>query len=171
MRKIFAVLMLVGMLAALLCACGEENNTPASVSTTVNAKYEDNVAKRFADSFETDGNDNTTYEFTGEQYNRYTAEHNNILSADMMEIVSKNHPKGTVEFVTIEEDKKAVLVGTHEGMYDSKIAEEEAPVLAEYGFKYFQNLQTPINDIRVVYIEANDPSHTTEFASFEYSAK
>lgn len=171
MRRVFAVLMLIGILAALLCACGEDNNTPATVTTTVQTKYEDNVAKRFADTFNIEDDGTTVYEFTGDQYNRYTAEHNNILSADMMEIVSKNHPKGSVEFVTIEEDKKAVLVGTHEGKYDAKIAEEEAPTLAEYGFKYFQNLQDPIDSIRVVYIEANDPSHTTEFASFEYSAK
>lgn len=177
MKRVFAVLTLVCMLAALLCACGEDKNNNSNnsnnnnaVTTTVKTKYEDNVAKRYADSFKTT-DDGTVYEFSGDKYKRYTSEHNNILSAEMTEIAVKNHPKGSVEFVTIEEDKKAVVVGTHEGKYDSKIAEEEAPTLAEYGFKYFQGLMEPVNTIRVVYVEANDPTHETEFASFEFTAK
>lgn len=169
MKRLFALLTVVAVLAALLCACGE-NSSSAEVTTSVKSEYKDDLATQFADKITTDDNGNTVYEFSDEQYKRYTDQHNNTLSAQLTKIVAKNHPNGFGEFVYMDEEKKAVLIGTHKDLYDEKIAQEEAPEIAEFGFKFFQNLKTPVDTIRVVYIEANDPTHNTEYGSFEFSA-
>ncbi len=173
MKKTFALILAVAMLATLLCACGgdkkAEPTEAAVVTTTVKAEYDDGVAEKFAQKTTKDENGNNVYEFTEDQYNDYAYQHKNIVSSDIKDFIAGNHPKGYGEFVTIDEKKHAVLIGIHEGEYDEEIAKEEAPKAAEYGFKFFQNLQTPVSSIRVIYIDANDISHNTEFGSFEFT--
>lgn len=173
MKRIFAILLAVCMLAALLCACGDDEKKSGTdtVTTTVKAQYADDVAGKYAKAATVDEAGNEVYEFTEEQYQRYTKAHDNTLEAELMTFVAGNHPDGFGPFVSIDQEKQAVLIGTFEGMYDAKIAEKEAPEVAKYGFRFFQNLQAPVDTIRVVYIDANDPTHNTEYASFEFTAE
>ncbi|MCR5690469.1 MAG: hypothetical protein K6G71_09495 [Clostridiales bacterium] len=166
MKRLFALILAVAALAALLCACGESKST---VTTTVNSKYDDGYAKPYASNTKLDENGNTVYEFTEDQYKDYTQDHNNSLSKDMQKDVAAKHKDAYGEFIYINEDKKAVIVGIHEKEYKEKTAQEEAKLISEYGFKYFQNLQTPVNTISVIFCNANNQAE--EYGRFEFTAE
>jgi len=168
MKRIIALVLAVLMLTVLLCACGEKQKA-TTITTKVAAEYDDGYAKSYANSITKDDDGNTVYEFSEEQYDDYRHEHNNVLSADIQKDLAAAHDTSYGEYAYINEDKQAVIVGVHEGKYNEEESKEEAKSLAEYGFKYFQNLQTPVNTIKVIYANANDQSQ--EFGSFEFTAE
>ena len=49
------------------------------------------------------------------------------------------------------------------------ILKTESAAAAEYGFKYFQSLQTPVSTIHVIYCDANNQD--TVFGTFDYTAE
>ena len=171
MKRFFAIALVIMMIAALLCACGESNSskTTENVTTTVNAKYDDGYATNYASNSSTDENGNKVYEFTGEQYDKYTENHKNTVANDIQSQFVSNHEKSWGEYVYINEDKKAVIVGIHEGEYDEKTAKDEADKAAEYGFKYFQSLKEPVSEIKVIFCNAGDQNNI--YGSFDYTAE
>ena len=170
MKRIFALILAAAMLTALFCACGNDSGkTGGTVTTTVKAKYDDGYAKQYADSTKTDENGNTVYEFSGDKYDNYLKSHNNTVSKNIQQEIGAKHDKSYGEFVYLDNDRKAVVVGIHEGKFDEKVAKEEAKSAAEDGFKYFQSLQTPVDTISVIYCNANDQSQV--FGTFEFTAE
>ncbi len=166
MKRIIAIVLTALVLTALLCACGQKN---AVVTTSVAEKYDDGYAKAFADSSSQSEDGKTVYQFNEEKYEDYRHDHNNVLSSDMSKQVAKTHGSDYGEYVYINEDKQAVIVGVHTEKYKEDEAKAEAPELAEYGFKYFQNLQNPVNTIKVIYANANNQSE--ELGVFEFTAE
>lgn len=167
MKRFFALALAIIVLAAVLCACGDKST--GSVTTTVAAKYDDGYAENYASSASTDDSGNKVYEFSAPQYDSYTQNHKNTLAADLQSEVAANHEPGYGEYIYMNDEKKAVMVGIHEGEYDPATAEAEAASIAEKGFVYFQNLETPVNTIRVIYCDAGDQS--VEYGSFEFTAE
>ena len=167
MKRIFAMILAVVMTASLLCACGEKK--PETVSTSVKADYDDGYASRYAQTVTKDDSGNTVYEFTQSQYDAYTHDHRNTVSAEIRDKIVENHSKDYGEFVYINAEKKAVMIGIHKDEYDAETAAKEAPAAAEKGFAYFQNLLEPVDSIRVIYCDAGDQS--VEYGSFEFTAK
>lgn len=172
MKRFFALILAVMMIAAVLCACGGSGD----VKTTVPSKYDDGFADAYAKSTSTDSNGNKVYEFTKDQYDNYTKKHKTTLDSEVTKELAKLHPTSTAdqkvpygEFVYINEEKQAVVVGVHTESYDEATAKEEATMLAEYGFKYFQNLKEPVNSIKVIYCDANNQE--TVCGTFEYTAE
>lgn len=172
MKRFFALLLAVMTIAAVLCACGGSGD----VKTSVPSKYDDGVAGTFAKSTTTDSNGNKVYEFTNEEYNKYTQKHKSTLDAEVTKKFAELHPTSTEdqkvaygEFVYINEEEKAVKIGVHTETYDEATAKEEAPIAAEYGFKYFQNLKDPVDTIKVIYCDANNQK--TVFGTFEFTAE
>lgn len=171
MKRFFALLLAVMMIAAVLCACGD-----SGVKTSVPEKYDDGFAKDYASSTSTDSNGNKVYEFTGDKYDEYIKRHKTSLDADVTHEIAQLHPSSTDdqatpygEFVYINDEKKAVIVGVHTGQYDEATAKEEAKIAAEYGLKYFQNLKEPVNEIKVIYCDANNQE--TVFGTFDFKAE
>ena len=171
MKKIFAIILALALITVLFCACGNNNNsaTGNKVTTTVEAKYDDGYATKYASSSSTNNEGNKVYEFTEEQYKSYQENHKNSVASDIQNVYVSKHDKNYGEYVYINEEKKAVLVGIHEGEYDEATAKEEAKAAADYGFKYFQSLQNPISTIKVIYCNAGDQSK--EYGSFEFTAE
>ena len=167
MKRIFALVLAVALIGALLCACGGKSG--GSVTTSVSSKYDDGYASKYASSTSTDENGNTVYEFTDEQYDSYLTNHKNSLGADIQKDIAEQHDETYGEYAYINDEKTAVIVGVHEDEYSEETAKKEAPIAAEYGFKYFQNLQTPVNSIKVIYCDANDQNKI--FGTFEFTAE
>lgn len=159
------------MIAALFCACGNNNNGAASgtVTTTVNAKYDDGYATNYASKTSTDENGNKVYEFSGKKYDDFKENHKNTVANDIQNQFVSKHDKNYGQYVYINDDKKAVIVGLNEGEYDEKTAAEEAVTAAEYGFKYFQNLQQPVSSIKVIYCNAGNQNQI--YGSFDFTAE
>ena len=167
MKRFFAIALVIVTIAALLCACG--NKTNGNVQTKVSSKYDDNYAGSYASSVKTDENGNKVYEFSSSQYDTYTQNHKNSLGADLQEEIAKNHEGKFGEYAYINDEKKAVIIGIHEDEYDEASAKTESAAAAEYGFKYFQNLQTPVDSIKVLYVDANEQNKI--YGSFDYSVE
>lgn len=171
MKRFFALLLAAMMIAAVLCACGNSGD----VKTTVPSKYDDGFADSYAKSTSTDSNGNKVYEFTKDQYDDYTKKHKNSLDAEVTKEIAGLHPSTDDqkvpygEFVYINDEKQAVMVGVHTESYDEATAKEESAMAAEYGFKYFQNLKEPVDTIKVIYCDANNQD--TVFGTFEYTAE
>ena len=169
MKRLFAIILAAAMLAAVLCACGKKQDTTGgTVTTTVTAKYDDGYAKQYASSSTADQSGNIIYQFSGDKYDSYKSSHNNTLSKNIQQEIAKKHEKNYGEYVYINEEKKAVIVGIHEKEYDEKIAKEEAAIASEYSFRYFQNLQTPVDTINVIYCNANNQDEV--YGSFAFTA-
>ena len=171
MKRIFAFALIIAMIAALLCACGDsgKTSTGGTVTTTVNAKYDDGYATNYASKTSTDENGNKVYEFSGNKYDEYKENHKNTVSNDIQQQYVSNHDKNYGQYVYINEDKKAVIVGLNDGEYDEATAAEEAKTAAEYGFKYFQNLQQPVSSIKVIYCNAGNQDQI--YGSFDFTAE
>lgn len=171
MKRIFALLLAVMMIAALLCACG--GSSTGDVKTTVPSKYDDGYANSYSKSNSTDNDGNKVYEFTDDKYEDYTKDHKNSLGSDLMKELGTLHEstgdEAYGEYAYINEDKKAVIVGVHTDKYDEATAKEESAMAAEYGFKYFQNLKEPVDTIQVIYCDANNQD--TVLGSFEFTAE
>lgn len=164
MKRIFALALAVVMIGALLCACGSK-----TIKTTVDAKYDDGYAADYASSTAKDDNGNVVYEFSGDKYDSYLNDHKNSLSADIQKDIAGQHEGSYGEFAYINEEKQAVIVGVHDNEYNEETAKKEAASAAEYGFRYFQNLQTPVDAIKVIYCDANNQE--TVFGTFEFTAE
>ena len=170
MKRIFAFILAVLMITAVLCACGKSGE----VKTTVPSKYDDGYASSYAKSTSNDG-DKKVYEFTDDQYKQYTNNHKNSLGADIQKEIGAMHESSGDqkskygEYAYINEEKKAVIVGVHTDQYDEATAKKESEIAAEYGFKYFQNIKDPVDKISVIYCDANNQD--TVFGTFEYTAK
>ena len=170
MKRIFAFILAVAAIAAVLCACGKSG----AVKTTVPSNYDDGYASSYAKSTSTDG-DKKVYEFTDDQYKQYTNNHKNSLGADIQKEIGALHESSGDqkskygEYAYINEEKKAVIVGVHTDQYDEATAKKESEIAAEYGFKYFQNIKDPVDTISVIYCDANNQD--TVFGTFEYTAK
>lgn len=167
MKRFFAIALVIVTIAALLCACG--NKTNGNVQTKVSSKYDDNYAGSYASSVKTDENGNKVYEFSSSQYDTYTQNHKNSLGVELQDEIAKNHEDKFGEYAYINDEKKAVIIGIHEDEYDEASAKTESAAAAEYGFKYFQNLQTPVDSIKVLYVDANDQNKI--YGSFDYSVE
>lgn len=181
MKRIFAIAVIVVVIAAMLCACGEKKTATNTVATqdstgtvenvtvTVVSKYDDGFAETYASSTSTDENGNKVYEFTGPRYDEFVNDYKNNLSSDIQKLYVDKHEKGYGQYVYINPEQKAVIVGLNgKDEYDEKVAEEEAKAAAEYGFKFFQNLREPVDTIKVIYCNASDQSDI--FGSFEFTA-
>ena len=181
MKRLFAIAIVVVVIAAVLCACGETKTTKTgsatqdstgtvgNVSTTVDSKYDDGFAESYANSTSTDENGNKTYDFSGPQYDNFVNDHKNNVSDDIEKYYTDKHEKGYGQYVYINVDNKSVVVGLNgKKEYDEKTASEEAKKAAEYGFKFFQNLKEPVDEIKVVYCNASDQSDI--YGSFDFSA-
>lgn len=166
MKRFFALILAAAVICAVFCACGK---AAANVTTTVSSKYDDGYASKYASSTSTDSNGNTVYEFTGDQYDSYLNNHKNSLGADLQEDIAAQHDEKYGEYAYINDEKQAVIVGIHPEEYDEETAKTESAIAAEYGFKYFQNLQTPVDAIKVIYCDANNQD--TIFGSFDYTAE
>lgn len=170
MKRIFAFILAVAAIAAVLCACGKSG----AVKTSVPSKYDDGYASSYAKSTSTDG-DKKVYEFTDDQYKQYTNNHKNSLGADIQKAIGAMHESSGDqkskygEYAYINEEKKAVIVGVHTDQYDEATAKKESEIAAEYGFKYFQNIKDPVDKISVIYCDANNQD--TVFGTFEYTAE
>lgn len=170
MRRIFAFILAVAAIAAVLCACGKSG----SVKTTVPSKYDDGYASSYAKSTSTDG-DKKVYEFTDDQYKQYTNNHKNSLGAGIQKEIGALHESSGDqkskygEYAYINEEKKAVIVGVHTDQYDEATAKKESEIAAEYGFRYFQNIKNPVDTINVIYCDANNQD--TVFGTFEYTVE
>lgn len=175
MKRFFAIALVIVMIAALLCACGgnkgktDATGTTGTVTTTVNSKYDDGYATKYASKSTVDEAGNKVYEFEGSQYDSYVDNHKNSIASDIQREYVANHDKKYGEYVYINNDSKSVIVGIHEGEYDEKTAEDEAKKAAEYGFKYFQNLKEPVSSLKVVYCNAGD--QTKIYGSFDFNAE
>lgn len=175
MKRFFAIALVIVMIAALLCACGGNNGktdatgTTGTVTTTVNSKYDDGYATKYASKSTVDEAGNKVYEFEGSQYDSYVDNHKNSIASDIQREYVANHDEKYGEYVYINNDSKSVIVGIHEGEYDEKTAEDEAKKAAEYGFKYFQNLKEPVSSLKVVYCNAGD--QTKIYGSFDFNAE
>ncbi|MBQ3329697.1 MAG: hypothetical protein IJG87_00795 [Ruminococcus sp.] len=165
MKRFFALALAVLVIGAFLCACGESQG----VKTTVSEKYDDGYAASYASSTSKDDNGNVVYEFSGDQYNSYVKDHKNTLGADIQEDIAAQHKEAYGEFAYINEEKQAVIIGVHQEEYDEETAKTESASAAEYGFKYFQNLQNPVDTIHVIYCDANNQD--VIFGSFDYTAE
>lgn len=170
MKRFFSLLLAVVMTAAVLCACGNAN-----VKTSVPSKYDDGYAASFSKTTSTDSNGNKVYEFTKDQYDKYKQNHKNSLGADIQKELGTLHPSSEDEkvpygeYAYINDEKQAVIVGVHTERYDEATAKTESATVAEYGFKYFQNLKTPVDSIKVIYCDANNQDKV--FGTFEYTAE
>lgn len=169
MKKLFAVILAVAMVAALLCACGKDNKTDEAVTTTVEAKYDDGFAKDYASSVSTDSNGNTIYEFTDEKYDEFENAYKNSLNQSMEKEVAAEHDEVYGQFIYIKPEENSVIVGLNEGDYDEATAAKEAELIADDAFKYFQNLRQPVDNIKVVFCFANDQS--VVYGTYEFSAE
>ncbi|MBQ3265052.1 MAG: hypothetical protein IJH07_04675 [Ruminococcus sp.] len=168
MKRIFALVLAAAMIGALLCACGG-GKTGSTVKTTVSSKYDDGYAASYASSTSKDENGDTVYEFSNDQYESYLQNHKNTLGGDIQSDIASQHDEAYGEFAYISEEKQAVIIGVHTEQYDEETAKTESASAAEYGFKYFQNLETPVSSIKVIYCDANDQN--TVFGTFEYTAE
>lgn len=164
MKRFFAIVLAVAVICALLCACSDK-----AVTTTVSPKYDDGYASGYASSSSTDENGNVVYEFSSDQYDSYIQDHKNVLGADIQKDIADQHKESYGEFAYINDEKQAVIVGVHQEEYDEAVAKKEADGAAAYGFKYFQNLQTPVNSIKVIYCNANNQEEI--YGTFEYTAE
>ena len=167
MKRLFAIALVIAVIAALLCACS--NSSSGNVQTKVSGKYSDSYADSYASSVKTDDSGNKIYEFSSSQYESYTQNHKNSLGVELQKEISKNHDEKYGEYAYINDEKKAVIIGIHEDEYDESSAKTESAAAAEYGFRYFQNLQTPVDSIKVLYVDANDQNKI--FGSFDYSVE
>lgn len=176
MKRIFALALALALICTVFCACGDKKkNSNATVSTSVAAKYDEGYAKKYAKSTSTDSNGNTVYEFSEDKYKEFTTNYNNHLSSEMSKEIVETHvntadqkkknPYG--QYVYINEEKQAVIVGLMPGQYKEAQAKEEADLASEYGFKYFQNLQNPVNSFKVLFVNANNQDEI--YGSFDYS--
>lgn len=162
MKKIFAVILAILMIGALLAACGSK-----TVKTTVSKTYDDGYAKDFANTAKTDDNGNTTYEFTDEKYDDYIYRHNNVVSQEISKEIVARHGSTFGQFVRLDGEKNAVVIGLNPGEYDASIAAEEAPVLGAKAWPYFQSLEKPVSSISVLYVNANNQDEV--YGSFDIS--
>ena len=162
MKRTFALLLAILMLAATLAACGSK-----TVKTTIDAKYDDGFAKSYADSTSVDSDGNTTYEFTEEQYEQFTNDYRNSVSSDITGDIADTHEEAYGEFAYISEEKKAVIVGVHTDEYDEETAKAEAAIAAENAFRYFQSISNPVSTISVIYCNANNQDEV--FGTFEFT--
>lgn len=169
MKRFIALALAVLMVAAFLCACGEEGSSSEPVTTTVNAKYDDGAAKNYAKSTTTDENGNTVYEFEAGKYEEFIQDYQNQLGGEISADIASGHEEPYGQYAYVNPEKKAVIVGLNEGDYDEATAKAEAEKAAEYGFKYFQNLKEPVNTISVIFCNANNQDEV--YGSFEFTAE
>lgn len=165
MKRFFALTLVILTLTALLCACGDKE--PDTIQTTVASEYDDGYAAKYASSTSTDNDGNTVYEFEDDQYEQYIVNHKNTLGLELQKEIAANHEEGFGEYAYINVEKQAVIIGIHEGKYDEESAKTESASAAEYGFKYFQNTKSPINTIKVLYVDAGDQERI--YGAFDYS--
>ena len=163
MKRFLLLMLAVVMAAAVLCACGENKK---AVKTTVEAAYDDGYAADYASGSSKDSDGNTVYEFDEEGYNNFIRDYNNTLSRQMTEQVSAQHEEKYGEYIYINVEKNAVIVGVHPEEFDQDTAQAEADSIADYGRKYFKNVENPSDSFSVIYCDANDQSK--ELAVFDY---
>ena len=162
MKRTFALLLAVLMLAATLVACGSK-----TVTSTIDAKYDDGFAESYASSTSVDDNGNKTYEFTDEQYEKFTYDYRNSISSDITSEIAESHDEAYGEYAYINEEKKAVIVGVHADEYDESVASVEAAMAAEDAFRYFQSISNPVSTISVIYCNANNQDEV--YGTFSFS--
>jgi len=182
MKRFFALILAVLMIAALFCACGEKTKTDSGsgdnstvseaaeeVKTTVDAKYDKGFAEQYAKSVTTDDSGNKVYEFDGEAYKNYTHDYNNTISAEITNDVAENHDVSFGQYCYINEERQAVIIGVNPGKYDAASAEKEASSIAQSAFPYFQGLAEPVDTIKVLYTNANDQNEV--YGEFEFAVE
>lgn len=168
MKRIIALTLAVLMLAALFSACGEKKKSDADskqdattaaaeeVITTVDSKYDDGFAEKYAKSVTTDDSGNKVYEFDSQSYENYARDYNNSISAEITDQVAASHDASFGQYCYINNEKKAVIVGVNPGQYNEDDAKAEAPSLAKSSFPYFKGLQEDVVTVSVIYCNANN---------------
>ena len=167
MKKVIAIALVILTLAALLCACGDKGT--GQVKTTVESKYDDGYAQSYASGTSTDENGNKVYEFTEEKYEEYVDAHKNTIAKDIVKEFVEKHGAEYGQFIYINVEKQAVMIGISRDEYDDATAQEEAAMAAEYGFNYFQNLEQPVDTIKVIYCNAGNQDE--EYGVFTFTAE
>ena len=167
MKRIIAIVMAVLMIAAVFAACGDSNDPNRKVTTTVKSQYDDGFAKSYATSVKTDDNGNTTYEFTGSQYDDFVYDYNNKVSSTITKDIASKHESNYGEYAYIKAEANSVIIGLNPGEYDEETCKAEAPAYAEYAWSFFQSLEKPVSAIKVVYCNANDQSDV--YGSFDFT--
>lgn len=149
MKRIFALLLAVLMVATVLCACGEQK----SVKTTVDSKYVDDFAKSYADKVETDADGKTSYEFSKDNYDRFLSDFNGEVRKEAGEII-----KTYGQYTFLSKDGKTFEVGIMPEGYE-KATEAELKAEAENAgkaiLKYQMNTENPEGKLTVVYKNCN----------------
>ena len=176
MKRIIALALAVLMVAALFCACGEKKktestntNTVKEVKTTVDKKYDEGFAEKYAKKVETDADGNKTYEFDGQSYDTYTHDYNNQISAGVSNDLAQDHDTSYGQFCYINDEKQAFIVGLNPGQYDEAVASEEAKKLAEKATPYFMGLEEPVKTFKVIYCNANNQEEV--YGTFEFTVE
>lgn len=169
MKRIVALILAVLMIGAVLAACGDNKDSNRTVKTTVSQKYDDGVAKKFADKVSTDDAGNTTYEFTGKKYEEYVEDHAKSVSGEISSEVAKEQGADFGQYSLIKPEEGTVLIGVNPGKYNAAEAQAAASVYAQSAFKVFQGMENPVSTIKVVYCNANDQKEI--YGTFEVSAQ
>ena len=168
MKRLFALLLAVLMIGAVLAACGDSKDSGSTVKTVVSKQYDDGYAKDYASKTTTDENGNTTYEFSSEKYDEYLTDHSNVVAREITSDVKEQMGEDYGQYSYIKVSEKAVIIGVNPGKYDAAKAEAAAPSYAASAFKVFQSIEEPVSTITVKYVNANDQSEV--YGTFEVSA-
>ncbi len=173
MKRIIALTLAILMVAALFCACGEKKKTDDKkesavkvITATIEAKFDQGFAEKYAKSVTTDDKGNKVYQFDSDAYENYTRDYSNSISSKITKEVSKNHDSSFGQFCYINDEKKAVIVGVNPGQYNEEDAKAEAGTLAQDAFPYFKGLETPVDTVNVIYCNANNQDEV--YGSFSF---
>lgn len=145
MRKIFAIVAAVLLIAAVLCGCGNK-----TVTTSVDAKYVDDFAKNYASDVKADDNGNVSYEFTPEKYEEFISDYNRVVRDESLEDLNTGH-----QYVYLSQDGAELSVGVKPDEYDEDTCRAEAEQMGKDVMKYNMNVENPTGKISVTFENAN----------------
>ena len=169
MKRSFAALLAVLMVASLLAACGDANDPNRVVKTSVDSKYDDGFAKNYANTTATESDGKTVYQFSGAKYDEFIYDYSNDISGDISSEVAAQHEEGYGQYSYINVEKQAVYIGLNPGEYDEEVCAAEAPSYADKAFKLFMSLEKPVKTIKVLFCNAGDQEEI--YGSFEFTAE
>lgn len=145
MKKLICITLLIMMLTGLLAGC--------KVTTTVDAKYNDGFAEKYASATEVDENGNVSYEFSGDQYKQFATEYYEEIEKE-----SRLQIKSSGQYSYYNPDITEVVVGITPEAWD-EMGEEalkaEAQAVGEVALKYQMNMKNPAGKLEVTYRNAN----------------
>lgn len=148
MKKLLALVVAVLLASLVLTSCG------GNVKTTVDSKYDDGFAKKYASSVTQDSNGNNVYAFSDdEQYKSFLSDYNVELSDG----THKELGYTNAQYVFISKDGTEMEVGVEPGHVEElglDGAKKEAEKIGKENLKYNMNTQNPTGKISVKYKDA-----------------